>query len=328
MKLSIIVPMYNAERYIDTCLNTLVKQDILDSEYEIIIINDGSTDNSVNIVKKYIQKHENINLISVKNGGQSRARNIGIENSKGKYLYFVDADDYISINSLGKVLNKTIENDVDMMFFDLKHVVNNNETKCYYNEIDNIKIKTGVEYFAENNVNNGPWHYFISNKFIKRCDIKFVEGKFCEDGMFLISSIFEAKKVAYCKVDVYRYVNRPNSTTTQKSKKHLFKMIDDFMFAIGYINEYYEKAIKNEYSNKFIKRLESRRNSYIYFMQIRMIKSKVGYKNAQEIVSRLKKMNCYKYNRMLMSEYSDLKTTIIWHILNSKNLFCILCNRK
>ena len=95
MKLSIIVPMYNAERYIDTCLNTLVKQDILDSEYEIIIINDGSTDNSVNIVKKYIQKHENINLISVKNGGQSRARNIGIENSKGKYLYFVDADDYI-----------------------------------------------------------------------------------------------------------------------------------------------------------------------------------------------------------------------------------------
>ena len=63
-------------------------------------------------------------------------------------------------------------------------------------------------------------------------------------------------------------------------------------------------------------------------MQIRMIKSKVGYKNAQEIVSRLKKMNCYKYNRMLMSEYSDLKTTIIWHILNSKNLFCILCNRK
>lgn len=327
MKLSIIVPMYNAEKYIDTCVNTLVQQDIPNDEYEIIIVNDGSTDRGPMIVESYKEKYNNIKLISVKNGGQSKARNIGVENAKGEYLYFVDADDYISINSLGNLLNRTIKNNLDMMFFDLRNVSDNNETKCNYNEDNKLEIKSGIKYFTDNNVNNGPWHYIVSKDFINKNCLRFIEGKFCEDGMFLIASIFEAKRVAYSKVDVYRYVVRPNSTTTQKSKEHLLKMVDDFLFAIHYINEYYTKAIEGGYPHEFITRLESRRNSYIYFMQIRMIKAKIGYKHAKEIVNKLKNICCYKYKRMRKDEYADLKTTIIWSILNSKPLFCILCNR-
>lgn len=71
----------------------------------------------------------------------------------------------------------------------------------------------------------------------------------CEDGMFLISCIFEAKRVSYSKIDIYRYVKRDNSITTKKSKEHLLKMIDGFWFAINYINEYYKKAVEKNYSN-------------------------------------------------------------------------------
>lgn len=325
MKLSIIVPMYNAERYIGTCLESLITQEISNEEYEIVVINDGSTDNSRDIVNEYIEQYKNIRIISVENGGQSKARNIGIDNAQGEYLFFVDSDDYISRNSLKNVLNKSIKNKLDMMFFDLKQVTDESSADCEYDNNNILEIKNGIEYFADNNVNNGPWHYLISSNFIKKNNLRFIEDKFCEDGMFLISSIFEAERVAYSKVDIYRYVMRSNSTTTQKNKDHLLKMVDDFMFAINYINDYYNKAINHNYSKKFIKRLESRRNSYIYFMQIRMIKAKVGKKYAKEIIKELKKIDCYKYKRMSKSEYSDFKTTLIWSILNSRVLFCFLC---
>lgn len=325
MKLSIIVPMYNTEKYIGTCLKSLISQDIPSKDYEILVINDGSRDNSKNIVDSYIKRYSNIRIISVENGGQSKARNIGIDNAKGDYLFFVDSDDYISINSLKDILEKSIKNDLDMMFFDLKQVYDENKRECGYKNNNTLEIKNGIQYFADNNVNNGPWHYLISRNFIRKNNLRFIEGKFCEDGMFLISSIFEAKRVAYSNVDVYRYVMRSNSTTTQKKKEHLIKMVDDFMFAIDYINNYYKKAINQNYPDKFIKRLESRRNSYIYFMQIRMIKAKVGRKYAKEIIKKLKKIDCYKYKRMSKSEYADFKTTLIWSILNSRFLFCFLC---
>ena len=325
MKLSIVVPMYNSEKYIGKCLESLVSQEISNQEYEIIVINDGSTDGSKDIVKNYINKYKNIRIISVENGGQSKARNIGIDNAKGEYIFFVDSDDYISKNSLKRLLDRSIEYKLDMMFFDLKQVDDENEVDCKYNMDNGLKIKDGIQYFADNNVNNGPWHYLISRNFVIENNLRFIEGKFCEDGMFLISSIFEAKRVSYSKVDVYRYVMRSNSTTSQKSKEHLIKMVDDFMFAIDYINNYYNKAIKNNYSSKFIQRLESRRNSYIYFMQIRMIKAKVGRRYAKQIIKKLKKIDCYKYKRMSKSEYTDFKTTLIWSILNLRFLFCFLC---
>lgn len=325
MRLSIIVPMYNCEKYISTCIDSLIDQDILSEEYEIIVINDGSTDNSEHIVDKYINNHKNIRIISVKNGGQSRARNIGIDNAKGEYLFFVDSDDYIATNSLKNIIHKAIKYKLDMIFFDLQQVYDERKKYCEYDKDSILDIKSGIEYFGENNVNNGPWHYLISSKFIKKYGLKFIEGRFCEDGMFLISSLFEADRVSYYNADVYRYVVRSNSTTTTKSKEHSLKMIDDFVFAIDYINDYYKKAIKEQYSRDFINRLESRRNSYTYFCQIRMIKYAIGLKQSREILTKLESIGCYKYKRMNKSEYPGLKTTIIWKILNSKYLFKLLC---
>ena len=325
IKLSIVVPMYNSEKYIGNCLNSLLNQEIPSKNYEIIVVNDGSTDNGEQIVRDYQSKNDNIKVVTVKNGGQSYARNIGIDSANGDYIFFVDSDDYISYNSISKVLEKTIKNNLDMMFFDLKRVEDNSKIKGDYNNDNEVKIIDGIEYFANNNVNNGPWHFFISKKFIEKNNLKFVEGRFCEDGMFLISCIFAAKRVSKCNTDIYRYVVRKNSTTTKKSKEHLIKMIDDFMYAINYINDFYKIAVKNNYPDQFLCRLKSRRNSYIFFMQIRMIKHKVGFKYANEILKRLEDINCYKYKRMKKSEYGDLKTTIIWLILNNKLLFCSLC---
>lgn len=326
IKLSIIIPMYNSEEYIENCIKSLLNQDIKKSNYEIIVVNDGSIDRGENIIKKYQKDNKNIRLISVKNGGVSYARNIGIDNSMGEYLFFVDSDDYIAYNSIGRVLDTAIENNLEMIFFDIKRTNSNIEYVSKYSDYCKYNnIYDGIKYFTEMNVNNGPWHFFIKNKFLIDNNIKFKEGRFCEDGMFLIKSIFKLKRVSYVNADIYRYVIRESSTTNKKTKEHLNKLIDDFMYAIIYINKYYLKAINEKYPIEFIKKLESRRNSYIFFMQIRMIKAKVGIKMAKEIIQRLTELELYKYSRMSKYEYSQYTYTFIWYVLNKKYLFYLLC---
>lgn len=325
IKLSIIIPMYNSEKYIENCIESLLNQDIKKSNYEIIIINDGSIDKGESIIKKYQENNKNIKLISVKNGGISYARNIGIDNAIGEYLFFVDSDDYIAHNSIGEVINKAVENNLEMIFFDIKRTSSEVEYISEYNNYKCENILDGIRYFTEKNVNNGPWHFFIKNKFIRENNIRFEEGRFCEDGMFLIKCIFNSKRVSYINVDIYRYVIRELSVTTKKTKDHLNKVIDDFMYAIIYINNYYLKAVNEKYPVEFINKLESRRNSYIFFMQIRMIKAKVGVKKSKEIIEILTELGLYKYRRMSKMEYSQYKYTFIWNILNKKYLFYLLC---
>ncbi len=113
--LSIIVPVYNAEKYISTCLDSLLEQDIDKSNYEIICINDGSTDSSLSILQSYSQKHPNIRLIDKPNGGVASARNLGLEVSQGQYVWFIDADDWIARNCLGVIIRTIIQHHPSIM---------------------------------------------------------------------------------------------------------------------------------------------------------------------------------------------------------------------
>ena len=98
MKLSIIVPVYNVADYLPKCLDSLLVQDLSQNEYEIIVVNDGSTDNSGKIAEEYSKTYSNIILINQENQGLSGARNTGIQNAKGEYVQFVDSDDYLEPN--------------------------------------------------------------------------------------------------------------------------------------------------------------------------------------------------------------------------------------
>lgn len=106
MWLSIIIPLYNCEQYIATCLDSLLKQGLDANDYEIIVVNDGCTDNSAGIVQGYCTHHNNMRLINKPNGGVSSARNRGIDDAKGEYIYFCDADDYILPNGLSILQNE------------------------------------------------------------------------------------------------------------------------------------------------------------------------------------------------------------------------------
>ena len=131
MKLSIIVPVYNVADFLTKCLESLLAQDLPQNEYEIIVVNDGSTDNSGEIAQQYADKYANIKLINQANQGLSGARNTGIKHAKGEHIQFVDSDDYIEENVLGGLMKQVEQEDLDVLRFKYQNVRINNTFKEY-----------------------------------------------------------------------------------------------------------------------------------------------------------------------------------------------------
>ena len=146
-KFSIIVPVYNVEEYIDDCLKSIKNQTFKD--YEVIVVNDGTKDNSMDIVKKY-----DVEIINQENGGLSAARNAGVKKAKGEYLIFLDSDDYIEKDLLKKI-NDSIKDNPDVVRFQIKEVYPDKEID--FNE-ESFNTLNGVEAF-----NNIVKYHFIEN---------------------------------------------------------------------------------------------------------------------------------------------------------------------
>ena len=140
MRLSIIVPVYNVEKYLAKCLVSLLNQDIASTAYEIIVINDGSTDGSYAIAQKYAEFNTNLILLKQENKGLSATRNRGVNEAKGKYIYFVDSDDFIAPNILKTLLNTLEENDLEILAFNLLKVDVDFEIKKNIQDVSNIKL--------------------------------------------------------------------------------------------------------------------------------------------------------------------------------------------
>ena len=117
MKLTIIIPVFNAQNYIESCLDSCFNQDLQPFEYEIIIINDGSTDKTLEKVSAYTKTHANLHIRTQENKGNGAARNAGSALAKGKYIHFLDADDFIAINTLGTLINLQEQHHLDMLVF-------------------------------------------------------------------------------------------------------------------------------------------------------------------------------------------------------------------
>ena len=294
MLLSIIVPAYNVETYIKNCIESLENQDIDYNDYEIIIVNDGSTDHTERECQALREKYPNIVVSTTENGGISKARNYGVTMAKGKYIEFVDSDDYIAEKSLCKVA-EYVKQDADVICFGHKTTTVLDDK--HSNEI-NIRpprvYTSGKDCFAKESIDNGPWWYWINREFLQENKLSFAEGKFCEDGVFTCNLFSKAKKVVYTNIDVYRYFRARNDSITKKcDDDHLLKMIDDFQFAVKALNDLYFEN-KNNSSEEYLYALKNRMNSYIFFLQTRVLRfGKVSI--AAQILKNLKGMGVYPY---------------------------------
>lgn len=231
MLLSIIVPVYNVEKYLRKCVDSLLAQDLLPEEYEIILVDDGSTDQSGTICDEYAAEHPLLKAIHQQNGGLSVARNSGIAVAQGRYVQFVDSDDYLEPNVL-KILAEKMETDqLDVLRFNYRNV------NKQYEEIEpNKDPKRWVDYSNEVcdgltflNERLGPACYAC--QFMVRrellTDCRFKEGIYFEDTEWTPRMLLKANRAASTDTMVYNYLVREGSITQSVDEKKKRKVFDD-----------------------------------------------------------------------------------------------------
>lgn len=237
MKLSIIVPVYNVADYLAKCLDSLLAQDLPQNEYEIIVVNDGSTDNSGEIAQQYADQYANITLINQANQGLSGARNTGIKQAKGDYIQFVDSDDYLEDNVLGRLMKQVKNDDLDVLRFKYQNVRINNESKEYeifqpyksspylYDDYSSFVID-GVSFLNERLGTACYAVMFIIRKTIlDNCVFK--QGIYFEDTEWTPRMILKSQRIASSDTIVYNYLMREGSITKAINRDKQRKIVED-----------------------------------------------------------------------------------------------------
>ena len=217
---SVIIPTYNVEDYIGECLDSICNQTL--NDIEIICIDDGSDDSTLDKLNEYASKDDRIKVISQENKGPSSARNAGLDNALGKYIYFMDSDDYLELNALEKLTDIAEENSLDLIIFKLINFDDGSEEKYetrYYNIEALSDLKNTV--FSYKDIPDKIFHIAVSppGKLFKRDlikDIRFIEGVIFEDNIFFIEALFNSTRLYFYDEYLYNRRVRPGSLMTSK----------------------------------------------------------------------------------------------------------------
>ncbi len=295
-KISVIIPVYNTEKYIDKCINSVLQQDL---ETEIIVVNDGSTDNSKKIIEKYKDK---IIYLEKENGGLSDARNYGLKYATGEYVAFLDSDDFIE-KDLFLRLEKYIDKKIDIIKFKIKLVDEN------YKEIRKIPSPSfecvngekafenlfGLDEFLE--VSCG---YLYRKEFFKENNFHFEKGMYHEDFGLIPLVILKAKTVISLNIYGYNYLQTQNSITRNLDYSKTLKRANDVLaFYDNMIKkiESYEisqtskKLIKEFYTNAILNKAKTLnkkdRKIYISKLKNRKIVDNIQIRNVKQLIKKI-----------------------------------------
>lgn len=230
IKYSFIVPVYNTEKYLKKCLDSLVNQTYKD--FEIIVVNDGSTDKSSSIISKYQKKYKNIIVIDKENEGLSMARNRGVQKSSGKYIIFVDSDDYVS-NKLLEEVDKKID-DSDILRF---QIATEDEGYTKINEYHEEEFESmcgydAFKYLSSYHFVEPAWCYVIRKNYYIENKFSFKKGVYHEDFGLIPYVIYKARKVKSIDFIGYYYIQRNgsimNNNDYKKTVKKAFDMLEQY----------------------------------------------------------------------------------------------------
>ena len=239
-KISIIIPVYNLENHIRRCLDSIYIQNTRD--IEVICIDDGSTDKSLNILQDYAQKYSNMHVINQENQGVSVARNAGLSFANGEYILFVDGDDYLECNSLQSLKENVNGESPDLVFFDYRIIATNNfifsSRNVFNNENKMFYFNEQIESCCLNlNITNCMINKLFKKDFITNNNIKFLNGcKYGEDSLFIMSFLAFNPKIKTLNKILYNVIERTDSATRGISRKTFIDGFEDFL-------KYFDKLI-------------------------------------------------------------------------------------
>jgi len=226
-KISIIVPIFNAERYIDICISSLIKQSYLN--IEIILVNDGSTDNSINIINNYQVFYKNILVINNKNEGPGFARNAGLDLATGDFIMFLDVDDYITHDCCERIVSYMEDSVADFACFGAKFMSSESlEASSFaylYEEIYNSEILNN--YLLIGKIKNVVWNKVYRKSLIDKYSIRFSNNRINEDALFVMSVALNSKFIKLIPGIFYIHTStNPFSFSNNVTSEHFLSLLN------------------------------------------------------------------------------------------------------
>lgn len=325
IRLSIIIPIYNVEKYLTKCLNSLLTQDISMNEFEIILVDDGSSDKSTEISQFYTRNYSNVSFYYQEHVGVGGARNFGGRMAKGKYFFFVDSDDYIQTNSLGTILSYAEENDLDLVRFNFEFVnedgtIIKKKRNAVYRTIYNEKIVNGITFISEYlGWACYSWQFFIKASFLRENSLTFNETIFYEDIEWIIRVLPLAKRVQSFNRCIYYYLQHSGSITQSIHTEKINKVITDKIFVVTELQQ-----LANRTESKMLHSWCNGMISLIFIGILGYVVSEMPERK-MEIIGLLYKQKFLP----LKTHHFTFKQWVNIFIINvSPTLFCYLKNKK
>lgn len=304
VKITAIVPIYNSEKYLENCLDSLLNQTL--KEIQVILINDGSTDNSQEIINKYVKNYPSIfNSFSQKNLGQAAARNLGLKYATGKFISFVDSDDYLELNAYEKAYNFATSNKLDIVCFNLFEENNNiKKVSSYYRFIN---YPNDIKYILNE---TSPVNKIIKKSLIEKNNISFVENHIYEDLELIPKLALYTNKIGFLDECLYNYVIHENSTMRQD--KYNLKLNSIYFVTNSLKNSFKNTKYEKELEYIFIEHL-------LHGAVLRYLKYPEGKKDIQKI-SNIMKTNFPNWEKNIYYKKQNIKYKIVCKLAYYKKI--------
>ena len=259
MILSIVIPVYQVEKYVEKCLRSCEAQDIASTGYELIVVNDGSKDNSLDIIQSVARDYGNIKVYTKDNSGLSATRNYGLSLAKGDFVWFIDSDDWIETNCLGRIVEK-LQPDVDICQLTYR--------KAYDDSSKNVDIHskningdmTGKEVTLKGGLHAPAQFCIYRRQFLIENELLFVPGIFHEDIEYKPRAVYLAKKIVLDDVVSYNYYQRTSGSITSSFS---IKRAESYIAANNSLYRFSE-GLESLYRRAFYRRISLNMNSLFY----------------------------------------------------------------
>lgn len=324
--LSIVVPAYNVERELEKCIESCLKQDIPQESYEIIIVNDGATDNTLQVATDIAAKYECVSVVNQNNMGLSGARNTGLKYAKGKYVWFIDSDDYIKPNVLGNMIRQADDLNLDCLFFRLQRVFDDD---CFRSEVDDYEcvqpnvtrnaILSGRDAILQGYNPSSVCAILFNVEFLRKHRLQFMLGIYHEDAEFTYRMISKAQRIMFIADAPYLYFTHAGTMTRSKNINSLIKnRVDDIAVAQSYL----KLAQELRDDSKLFTVITRRAKSILFGLLWEMwLNRKEWGKNGinERILCKMEQEGHYP----LTAPYGSFKQAIIAKLLLNKRFFIL-----
>ena len=291
--LTYIVPVYNTAAYLPRCLQSIIDQPVAADDCEVLVVDDGSTDDSRAVIERYARDYPQVRLLVQHNAGVSAARNLALEQARGQYVAFVDSDDYLEDGAAAILLDRAVSDELDVLVFNFSRVNpdGNDDGEVSRDNYPTSAVTTGAGYLQQHVMSPYVWRYIVRRDLIESNGLRFDTSLIaCEDGDFISRFMLAAARVAHQEIMGYCYVNRSDSAMYNPDADHVKRRIFSQVDSAANIDDTVHRY-ETQSGEKAPASVAGLRNVYLFFS---MTKALTGG-CVEEVLQRISQAGLYPF---------------------------------